>query len=287
MRLWLFAGYLCAAAQSQSQSPPQTPPMTDVEKAQGEISRLADLYQQGAVSRNRVREAKALVDDANDDAILRRTLYGAVRIEELTPDQIPEMLGAAKRRVDRMQPRIETKQQLVDAGVLARVELKPEIEELELRQLTLESAESRAKTFELLLDSIRAEEEAMARAEEARRDADKLRRVDRYDGSGTFRMAMLKPIEQAFEKKFDRPLPISALGMTELHRSLGFDHSGRVDVALTPDSPEGIWLRQYLESNRVPYFAFRSFIPGQATGAHIHIGPPSLRLVAKAWRYTP
>jgi hypothetical protein len=59
---------------------------------------------------------------------------------------------------------------------------------------------------------------------------------------------------------------------------MGFDHTDRVDVALTPDSPEGQWLREYLEANHVPYFAFRSFVPGQATGAHIHIGPPSLRL---------
>lgn len=256
--------------------------MAEVDRAANEVKRLSQLYEKGAVSRNRLDEAKALVEDANDDAILRRTLYGIVKVEELTPDQITEMLDAARRRLDRMGPRIASKQKLIDAGVMARNEIQAELEERELRQRTLELAQSRAKTFELLLDAIRAEEEAVARAEEARKEAERLRPVERYDGRGVFRMAMLAQIERAFEKKFGQALPISALGNTELHRTMGFDHTDRVDVALTPDSPEGQWLRGYLEANRLPYFAFRSFVPGQATGAHIHIGPPSLRLARLA-----
>jgi hypothetical protein len=30
-------------------------------------------------------------------------------------------------------------------------------------------------------------------------------------------------------------------------------------------------------AERIPYFAFRGFLPGSATGPHIHIGPPSER----------
>jgi hypothetical protein len=276
----LFAGMLCLLAEAVVRA--QTPSMAELDRAKSEIQRLSQLYEKGAVSRNRLDEAKARVDDANDDAILRRTLYGIVKIEEATPDQIGEMLEAARRRLDRMEPRIAAKQKLIDAGVMARNEIKEDLEEREMRQRTVELAESRAKTFELLLDSIRAEEEAIARAEEARKEAEKFRPVERYDGTGAFRMAMLPQIEKSFEKRFGQPLPISALGMTELHRTMGFDHTDRVDVALTPDSPEGQWLRGYLEANRVPYFAFRSFVPGQATGAHIHIGPASLRLARMA-----
>ena len=53
-----------------------------------------------------------------------------------------------------------------------------------------------------------------------------------------------------------------------------------MDVAISPDQSEGVWLRAYLESNEIPYFAFRSAVPGKATGAHIHIGPGSTRLRA-------
>ena len=280
MRPMVFAGMLCLLAESILRA--QTPSMAEVDRAAKEIQRLSQLYEKGAVSRHRLDEAKAMVDDANDDAILRRTLYGVVKIEELSSQQITEMVDAARRRVERMEPRISAKQKLIDAGVIARNEIKDDLQERELRKATLELAESRAKTFELLLDAIRAEEEAVARAEEARKEAEKFRPVERYDGRGMFRMAMLAQIERAYEKRFGQSLPISALGNTELHRTMGFDHTDRVDVALTPDSPEGQWLRGYLEANHVPYFAFRSFVPGQATGAHIHIGPPSLRVARLA-----
>jgi hypothetical protein len=59
---------------------------------------------------------------------------------------------------------------------------------------------------------------------------------------------------------------------------MGFDHRGRVDVALKPDSREGQWLRKYLQARDIPYLAFRSAIRGVATNAHIHIGPPSNRI---------
>jgi hypothetical protein len=85
-------------------------------------------------------------------------------------------------------------------------------------------------------------------------------------------------VENAYQKKFGKPLPVSALGETAVHKALGFDHRGRVDVAVYPDTPEGSWLREYLTENRIPYFAFRHAIPGKATGAHIHIGPGSTRI---------
>ena len=67
-----------------------------------------------------------------------------------------------------------------------------------------------------------------------------------------------------------------------MHRALGFDHRGRVDVAVVPDAPQGRWLKRYLEARHIPYFAFRAAVPGQATGAHIHIGPASTRLLETA-----
>src|SRR5438445_93183 len=82
-------------------------------------------------------------------------------------------------------------------------------------------------------------------------------------------------VELDFEKQFGKPLPVSAMGETAVHRSLGFDHRGRVDVAIHPDQPEGRWLLEYLVEKHIPYFAFRQAVPGKATGAHIHLGPLS------------
>jgi hypothetical protein len=89
-------------------------------------------------------------------------------------------------------------------------------------------------------------------------------------------------VSAAFEHRFSKPLPVSAMGETAVHRAMGFDHRGRVDVALNPDQPEGLWLRRYLEARRIPYFAFWQAAHGKATGAHIHIGPESTRLSAVA-----
>jgi hypothetical protein len=101
---------------------------------------------------------------------------------------------------------------------------------------------------------------------------------ERFDGDGSFSAAEFHKIEAAFEAHFAKPLPVSAMGETAVHRALGFDHRGRVDVALNPDQLEGKWLRGYLEANRIPFFAFWQAVPGKATGAHIHIGPMSTRL---------
>lgn len=255
--------------------------MADMDRARLEVSRLEDLVREGAVSRARLERAKQALADSEDDTILRRTLFGKLTVQDLTPEQTEEMLAAAKRRVDRSRSKVDGMKALVETGVLARTELTPEIEELDLRRRTLDLAESRAKTFAHLLDMIKAEQEAEARASEARAQADAARECrpfERYDGTGIFQLVQLRAIEKAFEKRFAKDLPVSALGMTELHRTMGFDHRDRVDVALTPDSPEGVWLRKYLEQSRIPYFAFRAYIPGSATGAHIHIGPPSLRV---------
>ncbi len=48
-----------------------------------------------------------------------------------------------------------------------------------------------------------------------------------------------------------------------------------VDVALHPEDLEGLFLIDLLETWGLPYIAFHTGVPGQATGAHIHIGPPS------------
>ena len=103
--------------------------------------------------------------------------------------------------------------------------------------------------------------------------------MEHFEGAGDFLESRdLKPIEFAFAKQFDRELPISADGETSLHRALGLDHRGRVDVAVAPNTPEGIWLRGYLKARNIPYYAFTHAMPGKATAAHIHIGPGSTRL---------
>lgn len=91
------------------------------------------------------------------------------------------------------------------------------------------------------------------------------------------RVRMIGDIKKVFVSKFGRTLPVSAFGQTGLHRRLGFDHRNGVDVALSPDSPDGRALLNRLRGFGIPFIAFRRAVPGVATGAHIHIGNPSPR----------
>jgi hypothetical protein len=216
------------------------------------------------------------MEDAQDEASLGQTLYGHLAIEDLTEQQASDMVAAAHRRVERQQAAIERTQALIDQGALPRTALEPLVEERDYRTKMLTLAISRAK---LLLDLA-----AMARAERSF-DSDLENNpqqasgaVERFDGDGIFYPSDLEMIDKAFEEHFQKPLPVSARGATAVHRAMGFDHRGRVDVALDPDRPEGVWLRHWLEKSRIPYYAFRSFVPGKSTAPHIHIGPPSARL---------
>ena len=70
---------------------------------------------------------------------------------------------------------------------------------------------------------------------------------EKTSGNHLIQPKELKALTLAYEKQFSEHFPISAKGMTAVHRALGIDHTGRVDVAVNPDSPEGIWLREYLD----------------------------------------
>jgi hypothetical protein len=96
--------------------------------------------------------------------------------------------------------------------------------------------------------------------------------------SADWSLAKAEKIKDFFLKKFGHDLPVSAMGQTETHDKLGFDHHEAMDVALNPDSREGRTLIGYLRQAKIPFIAFRRRVEGSATGPHIHIGNPSQRL---------
>jgi len=100
----------------------------------------------------------------------------------------------------------------------------------------------------------------------------------RFNGAAGFTLAEVAKIERFFASTFGRGLPISALGQTATHDRMRFDHHNAVDVAIHPESAEGRSVLNYLRQAGIPFIAFRSAVPGAATGAHIHIGKPSPRL---------
>jgi hypothetical protein len=261
--LILVACATCVSAQTED--PPE------VLRAKAGIERLRSLVDAGVLPRAQLVRAEAAIADAEDEALLRRTVYGT----ELTDDQADEMLAAAARRLDRRQQALEDGQKLVDRGVASLLSLTPLMEELDGARKEQELAETRAKFTRELAQMARAEELLESKLIHEPQEVHEL--ADRYDGDGIFNMGTFSRVELDFVKQFGKPMPVSAMGETAVHRSLGFDHRGRVDVAIHPDQPEGRWLLEHLVELHVPYFAFRQAVPGKATGAHIHIGPMSTR----------
>lgn len=264
-------------------SPLETNANKRIELAQRDLERVNTLVGMGALPRLRVQEAEQNLADAQDDAVLARTLYSDLQAKDLTDQVVDEMVAAAQRQVERQQARLDLAKRLVDEGLSAISSLTPLQTELSLRQTGLDLAKSHARMLRDLAELAKLEQ-SIAQSQEAARaeSSDVLTQdMEHFEGSGIFRESRdLKLIESAFAREFDRPLPISADGETSLHRALGFDHRGRVDVAVDPNAPEGIWLRGYLKSRLIPYYAFTHAMAGKATAAHIHIGPGSTRLTS-------
>ena len=266
MRLLTGIVFVCAACLwAQSEDSPE------IARTKSGIEKLRTLVEAGAAPRAQLERAQAALADAEDAAFLRKTVYGT----DLSEDQTDDMLAAAQRRVDRRKNAVADTRRLIDEGVASQLALSPVLEELDMARKELDLAESRARFVKQMADEARAEEALESSLNQSPEDAPAL--ADRFDGDGAFSMVAFSRVEFEYSKHFGKALPVSAMGDTAVHRSLGFDHRGRVDVAINPDQPEGHWLLEYLVQNRIPYFAFRHAVPGKATGAHIHIGPMSTR----------
>ena len=101
----------------------------------------------------------------------------------------------------------------------------------------------------------------------------------RFNGPVKWSIGEAPKVEKFFSQTFGRRLPITALGQSDTHNRLGFDHRDSMDIGLHPDSGEGQAVIKYLRKSGVPFLAFRTAVPGAATGPHIHVGRPSGRLV--------
>jgi hypothetical protein len=270
MRTFSALLFLVCAAVCPAQAGDDGP----VAAAKAELARVQSLVNAGALPRASLERAEAAVEDAQDASILRRT----ADTSELTVDQAEEMVAAAKRRLERRQKARDQAAQLVAAGAAPKVSLLPLDDDLEQERREVSLAESRAQLIHELREMVTVEENYVNKL--AHSPAEAVELAAGFNPDGTFIYATYAKVEMAFRERFGKPMPVSAMGETAVHRAMGFDHRGRVDVALNPDQPEGVWLVEYLRQNRIPFFAFRGPVKGKATGAHIHIGPMSTRLAS-------
>ena len=274
MRKWVFwrrvlavfvvvSGLLTASLHAQLSQ-------TLLDRAKADLERIKALVDQGTLPRASLDQAKERLADAQDEETLSETLYSPARVQDTTSAQADDMVAAATRRVERASVRVEERHKLLDMGIISQAEMAGVKSDLYSRELVLDLARTRVK----MLDDLRQ----MASEEQHLELATVQNSMIRYNGSAAFKLTDLPEIEKDFKSQFHRDLPVSAVGQTLVHQSLGLDHRNKVDVALNPEQPEGLWLRKYLEKQHMPYLAFRRAVAGAATAAHIHIGTESSRL---------
>lgn len=244
----------------------------EVVRARMEVTRVQSLVETKMLPPVQLEKAKAALADAEDGAMLHKNISQ----QDLTEDQADDMVAASYRRFERRKQAFDDAKKLIEAGAAPQLSLGTFLRDLDFARKECDLTETRARLAREINDMARAEEALQARMLATPSEARSL--AERFDGNGVFNPQIFHRVEVAFEDRFGHPLPVSADGETAVHRALGFDHRGRVDVALHPDQPEGIWLREFLTANRIPFFAFRQAVPGKATGAHIHLGTMSTRL---------
>ena len=228
-----------------------------------EQERLNALVELGVLPRNMLRKAAQDHERTRLEGIVRDTLVSPV----LLVGRIPEMMRAVTALRDLARDDLANATKLADAGVLPLQQLKKVKDATTFAERRFELAEQRAQLVRELA--------VMARAESR---VDELREEDlafAYVSESDDWRDQLLSVDATFYHEFKRGLPISADGPTALHRSLGYDHTDRVDVALHPDDLDGLFLIELLYEWDIPFIAFRSSVPGQSTGPHIHIGSPS------------
>ena len=207
--------------------------------------------------------------DESDRQVIRMFLAAPV----LSDKQNFELVRAAGRRYIRRKISYEAAEKMVAAGKLDAASIDDLRKQMDAARKVCDVAEGMGRMQEMAAAAQSAWEMELRLANMPGMKG----LAEKYDGFESFSEADLDLLAAQFKTVYGRELPVSTRGESPLHRSMGFDHRGRFDVALSPSSPEGVWVRRYLTGKHVPFLAFRGAVRGQATGAHIHIGKPSTR----------
>jgi hypothetical protein len=179
--------------------------------------------------------------------------------------------------------RLEKRKELLAQGLVSKRDIEAGEQEVKQAQANLDEARKQIVEADQLIAEAKAEEIERLKPTTpsiARKSGGYTTNtaILRYGGAGGWTLARASNVQSFFQSQFGRQLPVSAYGQTATHNRMRFNHSNSMDVAVHPDSAEGRALIAYLRSAGIPFLAFRSAVPGAATGAHIHIGYPSHRI---------
>ncbi len=180
----------------------------------------------------------------------------------------------------RAEERLEQTKKLFDQGLVAKRDLEEsqntyDVARARVEEVRQQIAKADTDIAETLVE-IQTEKQ-LARTRLAPGGLLRTTSFIRFNGAANWLLSNAGTVQGFFQQKFHRPLPIAVFGQGAIHDRWRLDHRNAMDISLYPDSVEGQALMEFLRANGIPFSAFRSAIPGTATGPHIHIGRPSHR----------
>ena len=213
-----------------------------------------------------LRAREALVERARD---YRMSLERLLELQEIAAGRAADI---ARQRQD----------QLAD-GIVSRREMEESLRGQHEAQAKVEDTRRRLVEVGMVMAETRAAIDLAALPSPRVNEVVSTPTVIRYGGGSEPVLPELGLLRAFFASRFGRALPVSALGQTPIHDRLGFDHRRAVDVAVRADTEEGRVLMAFLRERHIPFLAFREAVPGASTGAHLHIGSPSDRVLPVGW----
>jgi hypothetical protein len=239
--LWVFVVCIDVSPQRKTKKKPATAPPTELTKLREEFVKATSEYKASLTKLLTIYEGN--VKKAEEKLELSRKLLAEGLISRLQVEENERALAADKAKVE------ETRRQMTSAD----------------EQVANIFAESEAE--KQLAKDLRLARQSLVRTAS----------FTRYTGAPGWALSDAFKVQRFFSDTFHRQLPIAVFGQGAIHDRWRLDHRNAMDIQLHPDGVEGRALLEFLQKNGIPYLAFRSAIPGTATGPHIHIGRPSHR----------
>jgi hypothetical protein len=198
-------------------------------------------------------------------------------------ESLDPVLAFQEVEAARAEAQARSGRELLDRGLVSRREVEARDALAQAARARVDETRQRMGEADALMGETLAAIEVAKMPRSAPGEVVSTSTVIRYQGTVELAAGNVASIETFFAEQFGRALPVSAMGQTAVHDRMGLDHRHALDVAVHPDSVEGKALMAYLRREHIPFLAFKGPVPGASTGAHIHIGQVSPRLIpAKA-----
>jgi hypothetical protein len=192
-----------------------------------------------------------------------------------------KLLAIYEGNVTKAEEKLELSKKLLAEGLIARAQLEENERSLAVAKEKVAEARRQMTGADEQIAGVLVETEAENQISKnlrlARQSLVRTASFMRYNGADGWNLGEAYKVQRFFSDTFGKQLPVAVFGQGAIHERWRLDHRNAMDISLHPDGVEGRALLIFLQKNGIPYSAFRSAIPGTATGPHIHIGRPSHR----------